>query len=291
MTDSAPSSGASEYTMRTFFATTLLLLVLLPAPAALAEVVKPRGPGNTPAPPVGNITFEASLEKAMELGRSRKRVVVAYFTAVWCGYCRRMETLCFSDGEVKSYASKFVWVKIDIDREPAQAARFRVRGVPAFGFLNIRGELLELASGYRSPGQFVDLLKRNFERIESAGQAKIELEGSKRLADQLKKAKRPEEIEKAVLEVVTLLASPDRSHRRNAKAALIAAGRRVWPGLRSCLSDRRLAVRAAAFDLLSEATAREFPFDAFAPLETRVRQVRAWKRWVLENSTPRSKEF
>ena len=99
-----------------FFATTLLLLVLLPAPAALhADAVNPRGAGEADAPPVADITFETSLEKAMELGRSHKRVVVVYFTAVWCGYCRRMETLGFSDGEVKSYASKFVWVKIDID--------------------------------------------------------------------------------------------------------------------------------------------------------------------------------
>ncbi len=277
--------------MRRIFAITLLLLVLSPAATLPAEAVKPRAAGKALAPPVENIAFEASLEKAMELGRSRKRVVVAYFTAVWCGYCRRMETLCFSDGEVKSYASKFVWVKIDIDQEPAKAALFRVRGVPAFGFLNIRGELLELASGYRSPGQFVDLLKRNVDKIEAPAQAKIELEKAKKLVDQLKKAKRPEETEKAILEVVTLLASPDRRHRKRAKPALIAAGRRVWPGLLSCLSDRRLAVRAAAFDLLSEASAQEFPFDAFAPLETRVRQVRAWKRWVLANATPRSKDL
>lgn len=277
---------------------TPFLLVFLAAPLALrAEVVKPpesvkrRDTAKAPAaPPIGNITFEASLEKAMDLGSSRRLVVVAYFTADWCGYCRKMETLCFPDQEVQSYAAKFVWVKIDIDREPVHAIRFGVRGVPAFGFLNIRGEILEVASGYRSPGEFVDVLEKNVDRIEAQGQGKVELDKAKKLVEQLKTTKTPEETEKAVLEVVAVLASPDRHQRSEVKAALIGEGRRVWPGLLSCFSDQRLAVRAAAFDLLSEASAQVLPFDAFAPLETRAAQLQAWTRWVRENAAPEPKK-
>ena len=271
--------------MNRFFVTTALVLALLPAQLALSiDTKKPPAVGPVGVTPPGNITFQSDLAKAIELGRSQKRVVAAYFTAAWCGYCRKMESVSFADSEVKSYASKFVWVKIDIDTEPAYAQMFGVRGVPAFGFLNIRGELLEMAGGYRSPGQFVELLKRNADKIEAPGKAKIELEKTKELLTELKKAKRPDEVEKAVVKIVTLLASPDRRQRKKAKDALISAEKRAWPGLLSCLSDRRLAVRAAAFDLLSEATAKEFPFDAFASLKTRGGQIETWTRYVSENT-------
>jgi hypothetical protein len=173
---------------------------------------------------------------------------------------------------------------------PGEELHSRRLTVPAFRLLNIGGEVLESVSGYHSAGQFVDLLRRNAGKSEAPGQAKVELDKSNELLEQLKKATKPKERKKAVLGVVTLLASPERRHRQKAKGALFAEGKRAWPGLLSCLSDRRLAVRAAAFDILSEASAQELPFDAFAPVAMRSAQAEAWKRRVQEVTTTESKE-
>lgn len=269
--------------MRSSFTTAFLLLAGL-STAVFAEETQSQPDKDVAAQPVKPIRFEPSLEKASELGRTQKRVVVAYFTASWCGYCRKMEALSFPDEEVKRHASKFVWTKIDIDRQPAHAARFGIRSVPAFGFLNVRGEVLHVAPGYRAPDQLVDLLKRNVSRAEAPGQVAVELERVEKLIEMLKGAKQPAEMAKAVVENVTLLASPERRQRGRTRSALLGRGKRAWPGLLSCLSHRHLAVRAAGYDLLSEATGHELHFDAFAPLKQRAEQLRAWSDWIGKNA-------
>ena len=233
------------------------------------------------------------LAQAVEKGGEEKRVVVVYLTAAWCGYCRKMENIAFADQEVQSLARKFVWAKVDIDKEPHHAAMFGVRGVPAFAFLNTRGELLEMQSGYHGPGRFVDLLKKNVGKAEARRTRRLNLQRLEKATGKLKDAVTDLETDAAVLEVVLLLASPVRQKQEQAKKAIFDAGRAAWPVLVARLSDERLAVRAAVYDVLTEAigaegirsveaTGRRLAYDAFAAKPTRLQQAAAWRKWLKE---------
>ena len=67
-----------------------------------------------------------SFEQATRLAEVNERVTVVYFTADWCGWCRKMQSTTFPDAAVVALASRFNWAKVEIDEAPALAARFGV---------------------------------------------------------------------------------------------------------------------------------------------------------------------
>src|SRR5678816_1057797 len=90
------------------------------------------------------IDFLDNLDAAQLLARPAHKPIVIEFNASWCTWCRKMESQTFADQRVQDMASKFIWVQIDIDDQPAVAAEFHVRGVPHVAVLDHQG--LEMTS-------------------------------------------------------------------------------------------------------------------------------------------------
>ena len=146
-------------------------------------------------------------------------------------------------------------------------------------------------AAYLSPAEMVSLLEKNVDRAEAAGAIKRRREERAAVFNRLHQAAPGVELDKAVAGVVDLLAAPERDSRKEALKHLKGLGPKSLPGLVAGLSDRRLAVRAASYDLLViTADAKErLPFDAFSDAPTRSKQAAAWKGW-LEMTTGLKKE-
>ena len=243
---------------------------------------KSQPPKSTAKSTRANKTIEfRSLAEALAKGKTEKRVVIAYFTAKWCGYCRKLETQTYRDPKVRTLADEFVWAKVDIDAEPLVALRFGIRAVPRLILFNVRDEVLTQAA-YLSPSEMVSLLRENVGRAEAAGAIDRRQDERTVVFDRLRQAAPGSELDKAVAEVVTLLAAPERDSRKEALKHLRDLGPKSLPGLVAGLSDRRLAIRAASYDLLvATARTRKRPsFDAFADAPSRTKQAAAWEAWL-----------
>lgn len=74
------------------------------------------------------------------------------FYATWCGPCRAMAPVL--DQLKHDFGTKVRVIKIDVDRNPAIADKFKIRGVPTF-ILFKKGEVIWRQSG----GMDVNTLK------------------------------------------------------------------------------------------------------------------------------------
>ena len=75
------------------------------------------------------------------------------FYATWCGPCRAMAPVL--DQLKNDFGTKVRVIKIDVDRNPAIADKFKIRGVPTF-ILFKKGEVIWRQSG----GMDVNTLKQ-----------------------------------------------------------------------------------------------------------------------------------
>ncbi len=255
----------------------LTLAVLTLGLALAASAQEQDQPPADPQPrsiPMGE--FETVLARGMAEGK----VTVIYFTADWCGWCRKLETSAFVDPDVIRAAEPFVFAKVDVDEEPQVAAIFGAFGLPSFYMINARGELLDQRNGYLTPTDLKQWLDESAGKALAPGvfqDALLTLTATRR---ELETMEPGPEADATVVKVVEGLSRSQRLGRAETKQALVAAGAKAWPGLAACLEREELAIRAAGSDVLKASTGAGLAFDPFADEPTRAEQVKQWRRWI-----------
>lgn len=224
------------------------------------------------------MTFHPSVEAARKAG-GNERPVVLYFTATWCGWCRRLDSDVFPNEAAADAVAKFLWVKIDIDEKKEVAARYRVRGVPVFVVLGPQDDVRASRSGYLPPEKLVEFLDASLKTPErpilDEDAPLIALPAGDALVEALRNAK-PDVVEIAVAQ----LSRADRSERTRVLDAFAESGNASWPELVRLMESERLAVRAAAGAALEHATRSGLTFHPFAPVERRESQIVRWTEWL-----------
>lgn len=221
-----------------------------------------------------------SIEDALERSQADRQVTVVYFTATWCGWCAQMEQVTFRDPEVVKLGEAYNWARVDVDESQDVAGLFGVRGVPAVALLNADGELLKMLNGYQGPAPMSELLRAHRDAAEAPGELRRRIEQ----ADDLEQRLEGDEVESAVLDAVTMLASGEAAADGRAARSILELDQRAWPALALALEDERLAVRAAAHELLRESTGHDLAYDAFADPPKRNAQAQAWRDWAASHT-------
>lgn len=219
------------------------------------------------------------LRASAATARERRQVLLVYFTAEWCTWCRQMERVTFRDEDVVRQSSAFAWAKVDVDAQPQISGAFGVRGVPALAVLNADGELLDMQAGYLNPQRLVALLGEYADQAEAPGRIRRDLAAVTQTARQLEEAD-DDQVEAQVLAALELLTRREVVGQRVAEQGVVDLGPRAWPALVAALGDERLAMRAAAYDLLEASSGAGLAFDPFADAEQRSAEAARWRQWV-----------
>jgi thioredoxin 1 len=90
--------------------------------------------------------MEKKMSSFKEILKGDKPVLID-FHATWCGPCQTMSPII--DDVKKHYGDKIRVLKIDVDKNQAASAKYKVRGVPTF-LLFKNGEITWRSAGVHS---------------------------------------------------------------------------------------------------------------------------------------------
>ena len=227
----------------------------------------------------GGAVFEKNIQAAMRQAEANKKVAVVLFTSPTCQWCRRMLATSLTDTKLAALNSQVVWAKVDVEGEPDVAATFDVQGVPAVAVVSSEGDLIAMKGGYQTATQLMQFLTESLAKAKEPSGG-ISAGIVERMKASLAAATQPSDRRVALKEAIEALARPERAGRAAIMAAIRALGPEHWDGIGTYLADDKLAVRAAAADVLTFCCGEEIPFDAFVPAAKRSAQLDACRKWI-----------
>ncbi len=108
----------------------------------------------------GPILWREWNESAFADARSEEKPVLLTLGATWCHWCHVMDETSYSDERVIDLVkSRFIPVRVDVDRRPDISLRYNQGGFPSVAFLTGTGEFLA-GRPYTPPDEMVALLER-----------------------------------------------------------------------------------------------------------------------------------
>jgi thiol-disulfide isomerase/thioredoxin len=129
-----------------------------------------------------------AIDDAVQEAKKSNKIVMAYFTADWCTYCKAQDEAAFSDDEVVKRSQAFIRVLVDCtakDDLSAHSKTYGLMGVPAVVFLNGEGKAVDTVVGQLSAAGFL----RHFDKLAPAvvPSSAPQDEASKRILDRITK--------------------------------------------------------------------------------------------------------
>lgn len=107
------------------------------------------------APAANAVNWLASFDAAMATARDKNLPVMVDFYTDWCGWCKRLDSDTYVDGQVVAAARGFVSVKVNADVDRATATRYGITGFPTILFVDSMGNEIHRIVGYRPPQAFL----------------------------------------------------------------------------------------------------------------------------------------
>lgn len=97
---------------------------------------------------------------AMDQAAREERPLVLVLYAEWCQWSQRLFTTTFADPRIKQYRDRFVWLKIDSDKERVYKEVFDQSSYPMIVLMDRHGETVEKMKGFQDGGTLALALSR-----------------------------------------------------------------------------------------------------------------------------------
>lgn len=244
----------------------LILMVLSGASASVRAAIPPTDQNQA----IIKAEWETDLDEVIGLSRISLKPILAFFTAPNCPECTQLKRFTLGSEALQPLLREFERVEVDLSTRSELAMVFQIENVPALYVIEPDGRIRDFVKGYRSVNALKDFLTAvlreylpewNIDRLVG----KIDSgEAGKKQWRKVLFAMGHKDVRRALEEMLGNLTDQDR-------AVLV-----------SCLSDRALAVRLGALDLLEDLNDGITGYDPWQPLNSDVQKeaLARWSAWA-----------
>ena len=128
--------------------------------AAVAISFASRPPTQADDHEVSRLAWRKSYKQACEEAGRRKRPILVKITASWCGPCRQMQQLTFTDERLRRRLRKdFVLLELDADENPDLMSGFHVEAYPTTLVVSHELKVVSRMTGFKSAGDMISSLE------------------------------------------------------------------------------------------------------------------------------------
>ena len=122
-----------------------------------------------------SIDWNQWSEEVFLRARQQSKPVLLTLTATWCHWCHVMDQTTYSDERViRLISSRYVPVRVDVDRRPDLSRKYNQGGFPSVALLNDSGEILA-GRVYTPPEQLALLLEQVSDSYPEFPDAKLDV--------------------------------------------------------------------------------------------------------------------
>jgi thiol:disulfide interchange protein len=107
------------------------------------------------------LPWMADHDKGLKSAESEKKDMLLVLYAGWCSWSKKLLEESLEDPRIKQMKDRFVWVKVDSDKEQAFKEAYQQNGFPMVVVLNSKGDVVKKIDGYRDAAA----LKRELEEV------------------------------------------------------------------------------------------------------------------------------
>jgi len=149
--------------------------VVTPDEEAIVEEAVAAKPKRVPRVPW---LLDRPWTEILDLAQSDDRPVLIDFTATWCGPCKLLDVMVFTEKSIISELAEVVTFQVDIDKPEYQHLKedFAIEVVPTVVWCDQRGQEIDRFTGYVSSIQFLGIVRgwrtnRTIDRVLSERQS------------------------------------------------------------------------------------------------------------------------
>ena len=103
---------------------------------------------------------DESYEQILARAKQENKYVFIDFFATWCGPCKRMDELTFTDAKVGELLNSMIPADWDAEKEPwmAVAKKYKVSAYPTLLVIGPDGREVDRHLGFLEPAQFIEVI-------------------------------------------------------------------------------------------------------------------------------------
>jgi len=108
-----------------------------------------------------DVKWQKSYAEAVQVAKRTKKLLLVEFYADWCGPCKAMAATTLKDKDVVKLTRQFVSVRVDVDKSPGLAQRYKVASIPYAIVLDKDSKVVRSSRGFMDANRFCLFLKQS----------------------------------------------------------------------------------------------------------------------------------